>query len=139
MIDDHVDCRELVAQVLATAGFEVLPEPPGGHVLGTTRRLRPHLLVLDLGYPGGERREVVRRLKLRSATRQIPILALTADASQAAIDHAFAVGCDDVLVKPYRVQDLAARARRLVGPTTPVAGHGDGLARTPRGAGTAVG
>lgn len=70
------------------------------------------LLVLDIGLPGMDGFEVLRRL--RSAGQKLPVLVLT---GREAIDdrvHGLELGADDYMVKPFALPELVARARALV-------------------------
>jgi CheY-like chemotaxis protein len=75
------------------------------------------LVLLDLHMPYHDGYEVARQVRDPSSAipcKQVPILALTADASDEARDKAYAAGIDDLLTKPFRLPELARRADRLV-------------------------
>jgi CheY-like chemotaxis protein len=70
---------------------------------------------MDVGLPGIDGWEATSRLKGDPATRQIPIIALTAHALNEHRTRAFEVGCDDYLAKPVEPREVLATVRRHLG------------------------
>jgi PAS domain S-box-containing protein len=84
--------------------------------LSRARSLRPSLILLDIQLPGMDGYEVLRRLRADPITRQIPVVAVTANASDADIEAGRDAGFDDYVPKPLDMaQLLATVARRLPG------------------------
>jgi two-component system OmpR family response regulator len=75
-------------------------------------------LVLDIGLPGIDGFEVVRRLRAQGAT--LPVLLLTARDAISDRVHGLEVGADDYLVKPFATLELIARVKALVRRSKPV-------------------
>ena len=75
--------------------------------------LPPDVILMDLGLPGMDGLEVVRRLKAAGPTRAIPILALTAHAMAADRARAQEAGCNDYDTKPVDIVRLLAKIERL--------------------------
>jgi DNA-binding response OmpR family regulator len=80
------------------------------------------LVVLDLGLPGLDGLEVLKRW--RRAGRRMPVLILTARGAWAERVEGIDAGADDYLAKPFRMEELVARARALV---RRAAGHADAI------------
>ena len=111
--DETIIRMDLVA-LLERAGHDVIGEArDGGEAVGLAERVRPDLVVMDVKMPHLDGIEAARRIL---AMRPVPIVMLTAYASQDLVDRAAEVGVFGYLVKPFREQDLlpaiaAARAR----------------------------
>jgi signal transduction histidine kinase/BarA-like signal transduction histidine kinase len=108
----------LAAQVLRQLGanFEVAED--GRQALEKLEQGGWDLVLLDIQMPFHDGFEVTRRVRDAASAipcKQVPILALTADASVGTRDKALAVGMNDVLTKPFRLRELARRASLLVG------------------------
>ena len=113
IVDDYPDCREMYAMYLALAGFRVLKARDGFEALEMVRRELPDLILMDLGLPGIDGCEVTRRLKQDGATREVPVVALTAQAPLAA-DLLSAIGFESVISKPCLPDELADRVEHFV-------------------------
>jgi CheY-like chemotaxis protein len=71
--------------------------------LDLARQHRPDLIVLDLHLPDMTGEEVLRRLKADPSTREIPVVVLSADASNGQVDRLMREGADDYMTKPLDV------------------------------------
>jgi signal transduction histidine kinase/CheY-like chemotaxis protein len=108
----------LAARVLSKLGanFEVAKD--GRQSLEKLEQGGWDLVLLDIQMPFHDGFEVARQVRDAASAipcKQVPILALTADASVGTRDKALAVGVNDVLTKPFRLRELARRASLLVG------------------------
>jgi two-component system, OmpR family, phosphate regulon response regulator PhoB len=74
----------------------------------------PDLAVIDWMLPGLSGIELIRRLRTRSETRQLPIIMLTARGDEGERVRGLATGADDYIVKPFSVPELLARVRALL-------------------------
>jgi two-component system phosphate regulon response regulator PhoB len=74
----------------------------------------PDLLILDWMLPGVSGIEICRRLRVREATRTLPIIMVTARHEESERVRGLAVGADDYVVKPFSVIELMARVRALL-------------------------
>jgi len=74
-----------------------------------------HLIVMDLRLPGLDGWEATRRLKSQPETKHIPIIVVTADASEKSREKAFAAGCDEYEMKPVDFEKLVRKIHSLVG------------------------
>ena len=94
--------------------FEVLAseDVEKGCALAVTER--PDLILMDLEMPVLDRWEPTRRLKNDPQTRDIPIVGLSAHASESEREKALATGCDEFDPKPVEFERLVATIRRMV-------------------------
>ncbi|MFT3798191.1 response regulator transcription factor [Microbacterium sp.] len=106
VIDDDPDVRDLLVQVLSSAGFEVIASGDGYAGVDAVIRHRPDITTVDVNMPGIDGFETTRRIREHSDTHIILITALT-DEADAILG--FSAGADDVITKPFRARELRAR------------------------------
>lgn len=107
-VDDDRDIRDFYRHFLREAGHEALLAADGHEALALAQR-RPDAIVLDLGLPGLDGYQVLQSLQADPATRDIPVVIVTAHPLAKGIDLAGVVG---VLRKPYDVPLLALTLER---------------------------
>jgi DNA-binding response OmpR family regulator len=111
VVDDERKIRELVRPYLERAGYAVLLADCGQGALETAARAAPDLVVLDLMLPDLPGEEVARSLREVS---DVPIIMLTAKASEEDRVAGLRLGADDYLVKPFSPRELAARVEAVL-------------------------
>jgi two-component system, cell cycle response regulator DivK len=116
VVDDFRDGRELLAELLAHAGYRTAEAATGHEALDKARALQPDLMLLDLSLPGVDGWEIARRLKGDAATRGIIIFALTAHATSRPLERAREAGCDEVLTKPCAPDALLEQVKAALMP-----------------------
>jgi len=110
VVDDDEGNRYTLTRLLARAGYaNVAAVTSGPEALEVLRARKFDIVLLDVLMPGLDGFEVCERLKADEATRDIPILFLTALDSTTDKVRAFAVGAVDYLTKPFQAQELTAR------------------------------
>lgn len=114
VVDDNDDTREMLAELLRSAGFRVRAASDGHRAVADAARTRPDVIVMDLAMPGLNGWEATRRLKTQPETASIPVIALSAHATETYKDVALAAGCEAFLAKPCPFEDLVAHVRRAV-------------------------
>ena len=108
VVDDEPPIVRAVAANLRVRGFEVLTASTGEAALTAVETHQPDCVVLDLGLPGIDGLEVLRRLRTWS---KIPVVVLTAIDSERDKVAALDLGADDYVTKPFGVAELMARVR----------------------------
>jgi CheY-like chemotaxis protein len=114
--DDRTN-QLIVRAMLESAGFEVTVAEHGMEALRLVEQQRFDVVLMDWQMPGMDGLEVTRRMRLGDAGawgRQVPVVALTANAFIEDRDACLAVGMDDFLSKPVVVPELLATLRRWV-------------------------
>ena len=111
VVEDDQRIADLIAKNLEAAGYEARQSPDGGRALADFERWKPALVLLDLGLPGVEGLQVVRRLRQES---DVPILILTARSTEADKLLGLEIGADDYVTKPFSTAELVARVRALL-------------------------
>ena len=115
LVEDDAANRGLASRILTTCGYRHGIAVDGQDALDKTAERKPDLILMDLSMPGMDGWEATRRLRTDPENATIRILALTAHAMRGDREKALAVGCDDVLTKPYRPSELIAAIERVLG------------------------
>jgi two-component system phosphate regulon response regulator PhoB len=121
VVEDEPAQREVLAYNLEAEGFDVSRAGNGEEALILVAEENPDIIVLDWMMPNLSGIEVCRRLKMRSETRTIPIIMLSARSEEVDRVRGLETGADDYVIKPYSVVELMARVRsqlRRVRPST---------------------
>ena len=135
LVEDDDGLRELLVYHLSQAGFGVLEAPD----LKTAwhRVDQAEVVVLDLMLPDGSGVAWLERLRRQDEYASLPVLVLTARASEMDKVTGLNAGADDYLVKPFSTPELVARLRALLRRTAPTTQHTVGDLRVDEDRGTA--
>jgi DNA-binding response OmpR family regulator len=114
VVEDNADINATLQEALRLAGYDVVGALTGEEALVEIRQRRPHLVLLDQMLPDIDGLEICRRLRSESPTARLPIIFLTARASEDARVKGLASGADDYIVKPFSMQELLLRVRGLL-------------------------
>ena len=121
VVEDEPAQREILAYNLEAEGFSVTRAQNGEEALLLINEDAPDIIVLDWMMPHVSGIEICRRLKMKSETRSIPVIMLSARAEEVDKVRGLETGADDYVVKPYSVIEMMARVRsqlRRVRPST---------------------
>ncbi|MBU0639033.1 MAG: response regulator [Planctomycetes bacterium] len=119
-VDDDSDTRRLVHGTLTGSGFSVLACASGAEGITMAQGQTPDLILLDVDMPGMDGFETCRRLQADPATRNIPVIFLTAAGrSDKRLARGFGVGARDYIVKPFSRVDLSLRVMAAIQATLP--------------------
>ena len=111
VIDDEQSVRDVVRDYLESDGFVVFTAEDGREGLALAARVKPALIVLDLMLPDVSGEEICREIRTRS---DVPILMLTARASEDDRVDGLRLGADDYLTKPFSPRELVARVHAVL-------------------------
>jgi two-component system phosphate regulon response regulator PhoB len=132
IIDDEKDLVELVRyNLVEKEGYDVISANDGPSGLEIAQRHKVDLIVLDLMMPGMDGLEVCRRLRADARTGRIPLIMLTAKATEADRIVGLELGADDYVTKPFSPRELVARVKAILRRTavqadpSPIIRHGD--------------
>ncbi|MBK6434377.1 MAG: response regulator transcription factor [Anaerolineae bacterium] len=116
VVDDDKKIVQLVSLYLRKEGYRVLPAFDGQEALEIARSQQPDLIVLDLFLPELDGTDVCRLLR---ADSRVPIIMLTARATDEDKLLGLDLGADDYLTKPFSPRELVARVRAVLRRTLP--------------------
>src|SRR3979490_1120292 len=114
IIEDAQDVIDLLTRPLRKAGFAVSKATDGATGLRLAREESPALVILDLMLPKMPGLEICKVLMTNSATRQIPILMLTAKAEEIDRIVGLEFGADDYVTKPFSPRELVLRVNAIL-------------------------
>jgi len=114
VVDDEPDALEVLGFKLKEAGYTPIFAKDGARAITTARDERPALIVLDLMLPEVDGLEVCKILRRDPATAMIPILMLTAKASEMDRVLGLELGADDYVTKPFSPRELVLRIKKLL-------------------------
>jgi two-component system cell cycle response regulator DivK len=115
LVEDNEDNRIIYSTVLRHLGYRVVEALDGFQAIALARSELPDLILMDISIPGVDGWEATRILRADPATKDIPIIALTAHALADDRERATAVGFTSYLAKPVEPRAVVAEVRRWIG------------------------
>ncbi|MBV8199484.1 MAG: response regulator, partial [Acidobacteria bacterium] len=128
VVDDEPDTREILSEILRSAGATVATAGSLAEALAVSDRFRPDLLISDIAMPGGDGYALIRQLRRRGPERggAMPALAVSAHAREEDRRRALAAGFERYVTKPVEPDDLLAAVREIAAGLSPPAPEVDG-------------
>ena len=114
IVDDDEQVRGYLRRLLARSGYGVEESATAGEALVRVRLDPPDLVLLDLHLPDRSGHDVLEEIRAEPATRLLPVVMLTGNASPAEKIRAQAEGVTDFISKPFSPEELMPRVRALV-------------------------
>lgn len=114
LIEDNEMNRDMLSRRLERKGYHVTLAMDGAEGLQQARSCAPDLILMDMSLPVIDGWEATRQLKADEATRNIPVIALTAHAMASDEQKARDAGCDDFDTKPIELPRLLAKIESLL-------------------------
>jgi DNA-binding response OmpR family regulator len=115
--DDDPDIRTIVCLRLKHLGHAVMSAEDGNEALRLASSEAPKMCILDIVMGTTSGLDVVRELRARAETAEIPILLLSASVQEADVERGLELGANGYLQKPFRTRDLTERVSEcLSGP-----------------------
>ncbi len=111
IVDDTIANLRLLTQMLSEQGYRVRPVPSGERALEAARLNPPDLILLDIRMPEMDGYQVCAALRANAATRDIPIVFISAMDEVEDKVRAFEVGGVDYITKPFQFEEVLARVR----------------------------
>lgn len=106
IVDDEEEIRKMLNIFLDAAGFKVVEAESGKQAIRMAASIKPNLVLLDLGLPDMDGKEVIQQLRQWS---QVPIVVLTVRSADEELVTALDMGADDYVTKPFSADALFAR------------------------------
>jgi len=123
IVEDEQTQVEMLRYNLESEGYRTIAAVDGEEALLRVEEEEPDLVILDWMLPKVSGIEVCRQLRNRDATRQLPILMVTARGEEPDRVRGFDTGADDYLVKPFSPIEMMARVRAILRRASPGLGE----------------
>jgi PAS domain S-box-containing protein len=111
VVDDDTVSRHVLVRALETADLPHVAVGSGAEALEQIDRVTPSIVLLDLVMPPPDGYQILRILRARDETRDLPVVVLTALEAEEEVAKAFQAGADDFVRKPFKPVELIARIR----------------------------
>lgn len=115
VVDDEIGALTLIGIMLERGGFEVLKAKDAESALSVLGEQTPDLIILDVMMPITDGIELCKIIRTRDATRETPVLILSARGDAESVMRGMDAGADDYLPKPILHHDLVAKVRKMLG------------------------
>ena len=114
VVEDQEDNRQILRDLLANAGYEMIEAVDGEQALTQAAKHTPDLILMDIQLPLLDGYEATRRIKADPVLNHIPIIVVTSYALSGDEDKARRAGCDAYVAKPYSPRALLAKIREYL-------------------------
>jgi two-component system cell cycle response regulator DivK len=114
VVEDQEDNRQILRDLLASAGYEMSEAENGEDALTEVAKQRPDLILMDIQLPIMDGYEATRRIKSDPKTCAIPIIVVTSYALSGDETKAREAGCDAYVTKPYSPRALLAKIKEFL-------------------------
>ena len=112
--EDEHDIRELITFTLKIAGYEVVAAKDGQEALERVPEEMPDLILMDVRMPRMTGYEACRLLKAQEATKDIPLIFLSAKGQDAEVEEGLDAGAIEYLLKPFAPGELIDRIKDIL-------------------------
>ena len=119
VVDDEIYIVHILDFSLGMEGYEVLTALDGEQAVEKAKAERPDLIVLDIMMPKLDGYETCKMLKADEATKNIPVILLSAKGRNVDQKIGFEVGADDYITKPFSPRKLVERINAILGQSNP--------------------
>ena len=119
VVEDDLLNRLFYEAALAASGFAVVSVDDGAQALAAVARHQPDLVIMDVHLPNVSGHDLIVALRADGATRQLPVLAVTAFAGKGEEMRLRRAGANGYLAKPVRIAELVAQITALLSEDCP--------------------
>lgn len=114
LIEDDYDAARMVIRLLSSNGYDIHHAATGLGGLGLAHKIRPNLILVDLGLPDVDGKSVALRMRSMFQSSGTAIVAFTAETGARTQRMAKAYGCDHFISKPINTQTFPAEIGRIL-------------------------
>lgn len=115
IVEDNELNMKLFNDLLESRGYSIIQTRNGMEAIGLARAHHPDLILMDIQLPGMDGLAATRELKRDAATRDIPVIAVTAYLAEYSEKEVHAAGCAGFIAKPYHHAELLAAVKAALG------------------------
>lgn len=113
-VEDDRNIRELLVYTLSTTGYQAQGFDSGKALFRELKNNRPELILLDIMLPGEDGYAILEKLKASGATREIPVIMVTAKGAEFDKVRGLDGGADDYITKPFGMMEFLARVKAVL-------------------------
>jgi len=114
LVEDNEMNRDMLSRRLTKRGFEIETAADGAEGVKKAQTIAPDLILMDMSLPIMHGWDATREIKGDAATRDIPVIALTAHAMTGDREKALEAGCDEFETKPVELPRLLEKINTLL-------------------------
>ena len=118
-VEDDTSSRELMIYTLNSAGFDAKGFPESTEFWKALETETPELIMLDIMLPGEDGIEILKKLRSKAATKDIPVIMATAKGTENDKVIGLDTGADDYLVKPFGMMEMVSHIKAVLRRTAP--------------------
>ena len=112
VLDDNQDVLDIVEETLSYEKFQVLVTSDSHNIIEIAKIFRPDLFILDYKFNSHQSEDICRQIKWHPLFGQVPVILSSAYFNKD-IDYS-TMGCDDVIAKPFGLDELVGKVNNLV-------------------------
>ena len=113
-VEDDAAIRDIEVYALRSTGFEAEGCESGAALFAALKKAPAELVILDVMLPGEDGLEILKKLRLGAATRNLPVIMATARGEEYDKITGLDSGADDYLVKPFGMMEMISRVRAVL-------------------------
>lgn len=113
-VEDDDNIRELIVYFLANSGYEAVGFAEGKSFLEALEKKAPALILLDIMLPGQDGISLLKTIRSRKKTAEIPVILLTAKSTELDKVIGLDTGADDYITKPFGMMELHSRIKAVL-------------------------
>lgn len=113
-VEDDASIRDIEVYALRSTGFEAEGVESGPALFAALKRVPAELIILDVMLPGEDGLDILKKLRLGAATRNVPVIMATARGEEYDKITGLDSGADDYLVKPFGMMEMVSRVRAVL-------------------------
>ncbi len=114
IVEDDLNIQEIEMYALRTGGFEARGFGEAESFYEAVREKKPDLVLLDIMLPDEDGYSVLNKIRMSPMTRDLPVILVTAKASEIDTVKGLDAGADDYIAKPFGIMELISRVRALL-------------------------
>lgn len=114
IVEDDKNIREIESIALKNSGYQVMMFEFARDFMEALEKQLPDLLLLDIMLPDADGLEIVESLRQKAATKELPVIMVTAKTAEIDKVKGLDIGADDYLTKPFGIMELISRVKALL-------------------------
>ena len=118
-VEDDTSSRELMIYTLNSAGFDAKGFPESTEFWKAIETETPELIMLDIMLPGEDGIEILKKLRKKTKTADVPVIMATAKGTEFDKITGLDTGADDYLVKPFGMMEMVSHIKAVLRRTAP--------------------